>query len=79
VIPNGQTVHTVQDGETLFIIAQQYRVTVEAIVAANELDNADIIYTGQQLIIPTAGSVVAPGTVPTVISGTSYPKQNTFQ
>ena len=45
-------VHTVASGETLTLIAKKYGVTVDAIVQANQLSNADAIYTGQQLIIP---------------------------
>ena len=45
-------VHTVASGETLTLIAKQYGVSVDAIVQANQLSNADAIYAGQQLIIP---------------------------
>ncbi len=45
-------VHTVASGETLTLIAKQYGVTVDAIVQANQLSNADAIYAGQPLIIP---------------------------
>jgi LCP family protein required for cell wall assembly len=44
--------HVVQEGDTLFSLAQRYRVTVEDIQRANNL-TADNIYVGQQLIIPT--------------------------
>ncbi|MBI3240722.1 MAG: LysM peptidoglycan-binding domain-containing protein [Chloroflexi bacterium] len=52
--PPGPTpvVHTVEVGENLTLIAQRYGVTVEAIVRANNLRNADSIFVGQQLIIP---------------------------
>ena len=49
-----QTVHVVQVGETLFAIAQQYGVTVEAIVAANGLADPNWIEVGQHLVIPGA-------------------------
>jgi|GEM_PF-495786 len=45
-------VHVVMPGETLGGIAKFYSVTVEAIVKANKLPNADAIYSGQRLIIP---------------------------
>lgn len=45
-------VHTVASGETLTLIAKKYGVTVDAIVQANQLSNADAIYAGQPLIIP---------------------------
>src|ERR1051326_99741 len=44
-------IHVVQPGETLFRIALNYGVTVQAIQAANEISGY-IIYAGQTLIIP---------------------------
>ena len=52
----GQLVHVVQAGENLFRIAIRYGTTVDAIVAANELANADQIQEGQRLIIPDSAS-----------------------
>jgi len=52
----GETVHVVQWGETLSLIADQYGVTLEAIMAANGLDDPNMIYVGQRLSIPGAGS-----------------------
>jgi spore germination protein len=48
--------HTVQPGETLSEIADHYNVTVQAIMQANHLDDPDVIYVGQCLVIPTKGS-----------------------
>jgi LysM repeat protein len=48
----GRQTHIVQAGETLYSIASRYGVTVEAIMAANDLTNANYIYVGQRLIIP---------------------------
>ena len=45
-------VHVVQAGESLLSIALLYGVTVEELQAANELDNPDSIFIGQELIIP---------------------------
>jgi LysM repeat protein len=42
----------VQAGESLTFIAQQYGVTVDAIVNANQLADPNSIYAGQTLIIP---------------------------
>ena len=57
----GETIHVVQWGETLSLIASRYGVTVEAIMAANGLDNPNFIYVGQRLVIPTAASPVSGG------------------
>ena len=44
--------HVVAAGETLSEIADLYGVTVEAIVEANELEDADLINVGDTLTIP---------------------------
>jgi LysM repeat protein len=46
-------VHVVAAGESLLGIAVRYGVTIEEILAANELDDPDAIFVGQELIIPT--------------------------
>lgn len=46
------TRHTVETGESLSQIAQQYGVTVEQILAANGLDDPNTIIVGQELLIP---------------------------
>lgn len=45
-------VHTVREGETLFEIALLYGVTVDDLVALNNLTNPGVIIMGQQLVIP---------------------------
>ncbi|MBP8975075.1 MAG: LysM peptidoglycan-binding domain-containing protein [Anaerolineae bacterium] len=50
--PSGPVVHIVQAGEGIYSIARKYGVTYEAIVAANNLANPNLIYPGQELIIP---------------------------
>lgn len=52
-------IHKVQYGEYLSTIAKKYNVTKEAIVAANNLSNANVIIAGQELKIPTNGEVYA--------------------
>jgi len=49
--------HIVTQGQTLSSIARMYGVTVQALVDANGLTNANFIYVGQRLLIPepTAG------------------------
>lgn len=49
VIPR---VHIVQDGENMTIIATNYGVAVEDILAVNNLANGDLLQVGQELIIP---------------------------
>jgi murein DD-endopeptidase MepM/ murein hydrolase activator NlpD len=45
-------IHTVQEGETLGAIAFQYGVSVEAIQAANGIENPQFLQIAQELIIP---------------------------
>lgn len=46
------SLHSVRAGESLLSIALQYGITVDDILAVNELDNPDAIFIGQELIIP---------------------------
>lgn len=48
-------IHTVQPGENLYRIGLKYGVTWQDIVQANGLAST-VIYVGQQLVIPVAGS-----------------------
>lgn len=50
--------HTVQPGDTLWLISQQYGVSVEAIRQANNIWT-DLIYPGDVLTIPDAPGVAA--------------------
>ena len=44
--------YVVQAGDTLRTIAEQFGTTIDSLVEANEIDNADLIRTGQVLLIP---------------------------
>lgn len=54
--------HEVQPGETLSEIAKQYGLTVQAMLAANGIQNADAIYSGQVLRIPGAPTATSTDT-----------------
>ena len=41
-----------EEGETLWDVAKQYRTTVEAILAANELTESSVLELGRMLLIP---------------------------
>ncbi len=66
---SGQTsTYVVQPGQELGLIAKDYGVSVQDIMALNHITNPDIIYPGQQLIIPAAGEYIpAPPPAPTNI------------
>ena len=57
------TIHIVQWGENLTIIARRYGVTTSTIVQANGLANPNYIYAGQSLVIP-GGAAPAPPSPP---------------
>ncbi|MEG3070117.1 MAG: BsuPI-related putative proteinase inhibitor [Candidatus Syntrophopropionicum ammoniitolerans] len=46
--------YTVQTGDTLFLIAQRFGTTVEALIQVNNITNPDVIFVGQILTIPGA-------------------------
>ncbi len=50
--PTGPLTYTVQSGDTLSALAEQHDVSIEALVAANNLINPDVLQVGQVLIIP---------------------------
>jgi LysM repeat protein len=52
VPPGTACTHTVKPGDTLYAIAKTYCSTVDAIMQANHLTNADWIFVGQTLTIP---------------------------
>lgn len=54
-----ETVHVVEAGETLFLIAQQYSTTVDALIVANDIADPSYLYIGQELVIPSPGYQVA--------------------
>jgi len=56
-------IHVVQPGQSLYSIAQTYRVPVEEIVQANQLQELPTLVPGQALVVPVTGQVyvVRPG------------------
>lgn len=62
--------HEVQPGETLFTIAQLYGVSVDALLAQNDIANANQIYPGQLLTIAAADEA-APQATPAAESTAS--------
>jgi lipoprotein-anchoring transpeptidase ErfK/SrfK len=50
----------VQQGQELGLIAKEYDVSITDIMALNDIDNPDVIFVGQELIIPAAGVYVPP-------------------
>jgi LysM repeat protein len=59
---SGNTYYVVNRGDTLTGIAARYGTTTQALVDANGLASANLIYVGQRLVIPGGGSAPAPTT-----------------
>lgn len=51
-VPNTSNVYIVQPGDTLFTIAVKFNRTVAALMTANNIYNANLVYSGQRLVIP---------------------------
>jgi lysozyme len=67
-------VHTVAAGENLYRISLRYGVTMSAIAQRNNLNNLNLVFVGQQLVIPgtTGGDGGTPG------GGTPPPTGGTY-
>ena len=59
--PGSSVKYTVRSGDTLGSIARKYGTTVQAIVTANNIADANTIYVGQVLTIPSSGSAPSGG------------------
>jgi len=57
-------VHVVQTGESLLGIALQYDTSVEVIMAANDITDAQWIFAGQELLIPLGTPTPVPTPTP---------------
>jgi LysM repeat protein len=53
--PSDSLLHVVQAGDTLYSIAWRYGTTVNELARLNNIANPWFIYTGQKLLIPSAG------------------------
>ena len=47
----GAVIYMVQKGDSVWKIAKEYRTTVADIIAVNEIENPELIYPGQKLLI----------------------------
>jgi LysM repeat protein len=87
VLSGPSVTHVVEAGETVGLIASKYNTTVDIIVQANQLEDPNYVYIGQELTIPgslaslnfptgpgsSAGSSApAPPSAPSSGSGTTY-------
>jgi murein DD-endopeptidase MepM/ murein hydrolase activator NlpD len=52
--------HTLRPGDTVWVLAKHYKVSVEAIMAANKISDPHRLTTGEQLVIPGATTTTTP-------------------
>jgi LysM repeat protein len=70
---DGPVVHVVQSGDTLNRISQEYDVSVEDIMAANDLTDPNNISVGWELTIPVGGLPTPTVPAPTEIAARPSP------
>ncbi len=56
--------YVVKSGDSLGSVAFRFGVTLDALMAANGIDNANYIVVGQTLLIPTGGATPVPTNTP---------------
>jgi N-acetylmuramoyl-L-alanine amidase len=82
VIPNNtagnsalEVFHQVRSGESLYLIAQQYKITIEALKSANQI-TGDMLKIGQTLKIPSTTTVTSAAVTAATGSTKTYMVQN---
>lgn len=63
-VPPNNTAYVVQPGDTLFRLAARFNTTITTIAQLNGITNVNLIKVGQQLLIPTGGTVILPTPMP---------------
>jgi len=72
--PDGSIIHTVQSGQSLWMLAHHYQVTIDNLRQLNSLNSSDMIYIGQKITIrgpqPAAPTLLpSPSANPPAYSG----------
>ena len=58
------TTYAIRSGDTLLVIANRFNVTLDALLAANNLSVRSVLRIGQQLVIPASGAPIQPISTP---------------
>lgn len=61
-LPNGDVLHKVQYGQSLWSIAIEYGTTIKSIQALNGLGEDSVVYQGQELLVKKAATQPVPST-----------------
>jgi uncharacterized protein YkwD len=81
--PDGNVIHKVQYGQSLWSIAIDYGTTIKSIQAMNNLGESELVYQGQELIVlqgatppppPTLTAVSVPSSIPTLTALPATPQ-----
>ncbi len=59
-LPELPSEHIVQSGETLSAIAARYSISLDALLAANDLENPNLLSVGQVLALPEVAQIFTP-------------------
>lgn len=71
--PDGNVIHKVQYGQTLWSIAIDYGTTIKSIKALNNLGESELVYQGQELLVLTGVTPPPPSTPTAATLPTSIP------
>ena len=74
-VPVNEEYYTIQQGDTLFGIAQSFGITVDDLISYNAIADPDAIQAGQRLKIPPSSgtATTAPATTSTTTMATTTP------
>jgi LysM repeat protein len=67
------TTYVVQAGDTLSAIARRFETTVPVLLELNNLDNPNVIYVGQILVVQASAATPTPGSTVPEATATSAP------
>ena len=72
-LPAAEEFYTIQQGDTLFGIAQAFGVSVDDLISFNAIADPDAIQAGQRLQIPPASANPTTTTAPTTTAAPTTP------
>jgi len=70
-LPEAVEYYTIQQGDTLYGIAQSFGITLDDLIAFNGITDPDAIEAGQRLKVPPVGASIPPASTTTVAQTTT--------
>lgn len=77
--PPGSIIYTVQPGDTLYIISQLFKVSIESILSLNNIANPSLIYPGMKIFLPKEAINPFQPVVPGIIRYTVLPNDTLYR